>query len=221
MMGKSLPATRTLPQYKSGVTLGHMPVSQAYFSLGISAGPYGDPDRYGLHVLNNILGGGISSRLFRSIREDCGLVYQISSNYHAYREDGMLVVEGCAAPENTLEVLGLVLDELAKLIYADVPIDEEELWKAKMQIRSQFLIAGENTHTRMNRLASQEFYFGRHIPDKDILDQIDAIQTQELQTLAYDVLRDALGRAAIAVVGPEAPDHYQTSSIRRLLANCH
>jgi predicted Zn-dependent peptidase len=133
----------------------------------------------------------------------------------------MLVVEGCAAPENTLEVLGLVLDELAKLIYADVPIDEEELWKAKMQIRSQFLIAGENTHTRMNRLASQEFYFGRHIPDKDILDQIDAIQTQELQTLAYDVLRDALGRAAIAVVGPEAPDHYQTSSIRRLLANCH
>ena len=129
----------------------------------------------------------------------------------------MLVVEGCAAPENTRQVLGLAFDELRKLISADEPIDEEELWKAKMHIRGQYLIAGENTHTRMNRLASQEFYFGRHIPDKDILDQIDAIQTQELQTLAHEVLRDALGHAAIAVVGPEAPDHYQSSSIKRLL----
>jgi predicted Zn-dependent peptidase len=221
MMGKSLSASRKLPQYQPGVTIGHMPVSQAYFSVGIRACPFGDPYRYGLHLLNNILGGGISSRLFRRIREDCGLVYQISSNYHAYRDDGMLVVEGSTAPENTLQVLRLAFDELEKLICADVPIDEEELWKAKMQIRSQFLIAGENTHTRMNRLASQEFYFGRHIPDKDILDQIDAIQTQELHTLAYEVLRDALGRAAIAVVGPEATDHYQASSIRRLLEGYH
>jgi predicted Zn-dependent peptidase len=219
MMGKSRPVTTELPRYQPGVTLEHMPVSQAYFSLGIRACQYADPNRYGLHVLNNILGGGISSRLFRRIRESRGLVYHISSNYHAYRDDGMLVVEGCAAPENTLQVLGLAFDELTKLISADEPIDEEELWKAKMQIRGQYLIAGENTHTRMNRLASQELYFGRHIPDKDILDQIDAIQTQELQTLAHEILRDAFSHAAIAVVGPQAPDHYQSSSIKRQLDN--
>jgi predicted Zn-dependent peptidase len=217
MMGKSLPAIRQFPKYQSGVTVEHMPVSQAYFSLGIRACPYADPNRYGLHVLNNILGGGISSRLFRRIRENRGLVYQISSNYHAYRDDGMLVVEGCTAPENTLQVLGLAFDELNKLISASEPIDEEELWKAKMHIRGQHLIAGENTHTRMNRLASQELYFGKYIPDKDILDQIESIQAQELQSLVNEVFQDALGQAAIAVVGPEAPDYYQSSSIERLL----
>jgi predicted Zn-dependent peptidase len=219
MMGQSQQATHSEPSYNSGVIVDHVPVSQVYFALGIKALPYADPNRYGLHILNNILGGGISSRLFRRVREKSGLVYQISSNYHAYRDDGILVVEGCMAPENTLQVLNLAYDELTKLISADDPIDEEELWKAKMHIRGQHLIAGESTHTRMNRLASQELYFGQHIPDKDILNKIDTITTQKLQTLANEVLHDALSDAAIAVVGPEASNHYQSSSIKRLIEN--
>ncbi len=193
-----------------------MPVSQAYFSLGIRACPYAAPDRYGIHVINNILGGGISSRLFRRVRESRGLAYHISSEYHAYRDDGMLVIEGSAAPENILQVLELILDELWKLISANESVDEEELWKAKMYLRGQHLISGENTNTRMSRLASQELYFGRHIPDEDILAKIDEIQIQKLQLLADQVLQDGFSQAAVAIVGPEAPDHYQLSSIKRL-----
>jgi predicted Zn-dependent peptidase len=68
----------------------------------------------------------------------------------------------------------------------------------------------------MSRLASQELYFGRHIPDEDILAQIDEIQIQRLQLLADQVLHDGFSQAAVAIVGPEAPDHYQLSSIKRL-----
>jgi len=216
MMGNSLPAAKAPPVFHSGVVLENMPVSQVYFSLGIRACPYADPGRYGMHVLNNILGGGTSSRLFRRVRESQGLVYHISSEYHAYRDDGMLVVEGCAAPDNILQVLELVFDELWKLMTAKEPVDEEELWKAKMHIRGQHLISGENTNTRMNRLASQEFYFGRHIPDDDILAQIDEIKPQKLQCLTDEVLQDAFSQTAVAVVGPEAPAHYQLSSVQRL-----
>jgi predicted Zn-dependent peptidase len=216
MMGKSLPVAKASAVFRPGVVFENMPVSQVYFSLGIRACPYADPGRYGMHVLNNILGGGISSRLFRRVRESRGLVYHISSEYHAYREGGMLVVEGCAAPDNILQVLELVLNELWKLISAKESVDEEELWKAKMHIRGQHLISGENTNTRMNRLASQELYFGRHIPDEDILAQIDEIQTQKLQSLANDILHDGFSQTAVAVVGPEDPDHYQISSINNL-----
>ena len=79
MMGKSMPAAKASPVFHQGVVLENMPVSQVYFSLGIRAYPYADPGRYGMHILNNILGGGISSRLFRRVRESRGLVYHISS----------------------------------------------------------------------------------------------------------------------------------------------
>ena len=221
MMGRNQAETHSAPNYQSGVVMEHVPVSQVYFALGLRLRPYADPDRYGFHVLNNILGGGISSRLFRRVREKHGLVYHISSEYHAYCDDGMLVVEGCTAPENTQQVLHMVFDELSKLISAKEPVDEEELWKAKMHIRGQHLISGANTNIRMNRLAAQEFYFQRHIPDEEILTEIDAIHVQQLQSLADEVLRDALSQATVAVVGPEAHNHYQISSIKKLLDDYH
>jgi predicted Zn-dependent peptidase len=110
MMDQNQPATHSTPNYQSGVTVEHVPVSQVYFALGLRLFPYADPERYGFHMLNNILGGGISSRLFRRVREKRGLVYHISSEYHAYWDGGMLVIEGCTAPENILEVLHMVFD---------------------------------------------------------------------------------------------------------------
>jgi predicted Zn-dependent peptidase len=217
MMEQNQPATHSAPNYQSGVTVEYVPVSQVYFALGLRLCPYADPDRYGFHLLNNIFGGSISSRLFRRVREKCGLAYHIGSEYHAYCDGGMLVVEGCTAPECIMQVLHMVFDELLKLISAKEPVDEEELWKAKMHIRGQHLISGENTNIRMNRLAAQEFYFQRHIPDEEILKEIDAIHIQKLQSLADEVLRDALSQATIAVVGPEAHNHYQISSIKKLL----
>ncbi|MBI5064269.1 MAG: insulinase family protein, partial [Desulfatitalea sp.] len=175
MLGQSQPRTMTLPAFTGGVAIDYRPVSQAYFALGFRALPYAHPNRYVLHVLNNVMGGGISSRLYRRLRENRGLVYSISSEYLAYREDGMLVVEGSTAPEYLSSVLGLTLVELWQLVTGAEPIDDEELVKAKMQIRGQHLISGEGSHTRMSRLATQELYFGRSISTAEVLEQIQAV----------------------------------------------
>ena len=196
--------------------LAHMPVSQAYFSLGLRVCPYTDPDRYGLHILNNILGGGISSRLFRRLREKHGIVYHINSEYHAYRDDGMLVIEGSTAPEKILQVLDMIFDEFWKLISAEDPLNEEEIWKAKMHIRGQHLISGESTNTRMSRLAVQELYFGRQLSDDKILTEIEKVNSLNLQSLTDNVLPDAIRQAAIAFVGPQADDRFRSLAIERL-----
>ena len=218
MLGESQPAAGSQPTYQAGVIIEHAPVSQVYFSLGIRTYPYAHPNRYGLHILNNVLGGGISSRLFRRIREERGLVYDISSEYHAYRDDGLLVIEGSTAPEYLIPVLGLTLVELWQLITGDEPVDDEELWKAKMHLRGQHLLAEEDTNMRMSRLATQELYFGQHLPSAEILAQIEAVDNQTLQHMAAETLVEALRQVTIAVVGPEAPHHYTYASIEELLA---
>jgi predicted Zn-dependent peptidase len=190
-----------------------MPVSQAYFSLGVQIFPYAHPDRYAFHILNNVLGRGMSSRLFHRMREEQGRVFSIGSEYHAYLDDGLLIIEGSTAPEYLLQLLKLTLDELWKLASAEEPVGEEELWKARMQIRGQHLISSEHTNTRMSRLVTQELYFGRYIPGQEIVGHIEAIDTQALKRLSNDVLKGALGRMTIAVVGPDMPEHYNVSSI--------
>ncbi len=217
MLGESPSRISAPPCHQSGVVIGHAPVSQAYFALGIQALPYAHPDRYALHVLNSLLGGGISSRLYRRIREQRGLVYTISSEYHAYRDNGMLVVSGSTAPEHLISVLGLTLVELWELFTGSEPADDEELWRAKTQIRGQHLIAGENTHTRMSRLTTQELYFGRYLATEEVLSSVEAVDNTVLQRIAHEALLDALSRVTIAVVGPESPEHYGLASIHEML----
>jgi predicted Zn-dependent peptidase len=218
MLGQSLPRVRTEPVYHAGIQIKHLPVSQAYFSIGLRALPYLHQDRYGLHILNNIIGGGISSRLFRRIREEQGLVYNIGTEYHAYRDGGLLVVEGSTTPECLMSVLALTLVELWQLATGEEPVDDDELWKAKMHIRGHHLIESENTNSCMSRLATQEFYFGQHIPADEILAQIESVDGSKLQQLASDTLVDALSNVTIAIVGPET-EHYSISSVTELLAS--
>jgi predicted Zn-dependent peptidase len=216
MLGHSEPAAGLSPEYHAGVILEHNPFAQAYFSMGIRACPYAHPDRYALHLLNGILGGGTSSRLFRRLREEQGLVYFIGSNYHAYQDDGLLVIEGSTTPKHLMQVLELTLLEIWKLIKAEEPVTEEELWKAKMQIRGQHLIAAENTNTRMGRLATQEFYFGRRITTEEVLSNIESVEERLLQGQAKDVFEDPGRHLALAVVGPDTPESYSQASIEEL-----
>jgi len=216
MIGEGQAPESRLPNQCSGAVIEQTAVSQAYFSIGIRACPYSHPNRYGMHVLNNVLGQGISSRLFRRMREELGLVYSIGSEYHAYRDDGLLVIEGSTSPEYFLQVLSMTLAELRKLISGEEPADEEELWKAKMQLRGQYLIASENTDTRMSRLATQELYFGRHISADEILKQIESANVGMFQRLSCEGLSDSLRHAALAVVGPESPA-YDLRSVEEIL----
>jgi predicted Zn-dependent peptidase len=217
MLGQADPVPATAPDHHAGAVLEHAPVSQAYFALGVPACPYAHPQRYGLHVLNNLLGGGVSSRLVSRLREERGLVYHIASDYLAYRDAGLLVVEGSTAPENLSAVLGLTLVELWRLAAGDEPVSEDELWRAGVQMRRQHLLAGEATATRMSRLATQEIYFGRYLPAEEIAAALEAVDRPALERVAAEVLLPGLPQATVAVVGPEAPDHYSPGALEALL----
>ncbi|MCP4747722.1 MAG: insulinase family protein [Desulfobacteraceae bacterium] len=218
VIGESTPRQNTFPTFHSGVIVEHMPVSHVYFSIGFRAFAYSHPQRYEVHILNKIIGGGISSRLFRRIREERGLVYDIRSEYQAYQDDGLIVIEGSTAPEHFMNVFILTISEIWKTFTFEAPIADEELWKAKMQIRGQHLISAENSNTQMSRLATQELYFGNHIASEQILEAIDKIDLNTLANLSNNYLLDSLKNAAVAVVGPYSPDHYNAAMIENVWA---
>jgi predicted Zn-dependent peptidase len=213
MLGQGSPVLSSPPACHSGVIIRARDLSQLYFALGVKARSYTHPDRYGLHVLNDLLGGGISSRLFHHLREERGLVYNVASSYHAYRDGGLLVIEGSTTPQDLISVLGLTMAQLWRL--AEEPVGEEELWKARERICSRHLIASEDTNTRMSRLATQELYFGYHIPATEIVEQIQRVDQRTVQRLAQELM--ANGCPALALVGPQSHRHYSAEAIEKLL----
>jgi predicted Zn-dependent peptidase len=212
------PSHRPAPcRFHSGVALDEAPVSQAYFAIGLKAPAYAASERYRLFLLNSVLGGGLSSRLFRKLREERGLVHGISSELHAYRDAGVWVIEGSTSPEQLQSVLALTILELQQLATFETPIDDEELWTAKRQVRGQHLLAAEDAHTRMSRLATQELYFGRPLSEAEILGHLEQVTVENLWQTCRLQLLPAVGRLALSVVGPEAPECYSLESLEDLL----
>ena len=136
-----------------------------------------------------------------------------------YRDGGLLVIEGSTAPEQLMQVLALTMMELYRLDSSERPIDEEELWTARMQIRGQHLLAAENTHTRMSRLATQHFYFDRQVAETEVLQEIAAIDLEGIQNYVDRTFVPSLGDVSVAVVGPDAAECFNESSIRELMAD--
>jgi predicted Zn-dependent peptidase len=179
-------------------------LNQAYFVIALPTSPFVFEDRYALHLLNCILGGGMSSRLFRRLREEHGLVYHVQSENNAYRDAGVLLIEGSTSPDKFTDVVAMTLVECCRLFTGDAPVDEEELWKAKMQIGGQHQLAADSMHTRMSRLATQEFYFQRRISEEEVLEQIQSVTVNDLGRLATDSLLPAFESISVSAVGPEA-----------------
>jgi predicted Zn-dependent peptidase len=186
----------------SGCRIETADVSQAYFAIGLPVGRYTDPDRYALFVLNSILGGSLGSRLLQTLRDETGLVYDISSEVHAYRDAGLLVIQGATAPDRLLPVLSLVIQEVVAMADGSRPLDEEELCTARRQLRGQHLLASESTHSVMSRLLTQQVYFGRQLPADEILDAVQGVTLDDLARLVETRIVPALEQAAITALVP-------------------
>jgi predicted Zn-dependent peptidase len=217
MLGQGARRSLTTHHFNSGVVIENHPVSQAYFSFGMQGLPYSHPDRYAQYMLNSLIGGGISSRLYRRLREERGLVYDISSEYLPYRDDGLLVIEGSTTPEYLMAVLSITLNEVLRLASGEEPVSEEEHWKTCMHLRGQHLIAAESSHTIMSRLATQELYFGKYLSTGQVLDGIERVELQSLNDFCRNQLGQALKQPAVAIVGPEMPAHYNDAALYELL----
>jgi predicted Zn-dependent peptidase len=142
------------------------------------------------------------SRLFQQLRENSGLVYDVSSQYIAYRDAGLLRIELATEPSEQRAALQAVVETIADLATWKKPIDDAELWRAKLQLRSQYLIASEMVHTRMSRLASQETYFGTPFQAEAIPDAIGKVDLKTLRRLATGKLLPSFANLAAVVVSP-------------------
>ena len=176
-------------------------LEQVQFCLAVPSLPVADPDRYAAYLLNSILGGGMSSRLFQSIREERGLAYSIYSEMNPFRDTGSLAVYAGCSIERTREVLDLTLAEL-KRIKAE-PVACEELERAKNQIKGNMVIGLESSNSRMSSLARQQMYWGRFFSLDEITTEIDRVTAGDLQRLAQQLLQpESLALTLLGNLGP-------------------
>ncbi len=157
-------------------------LEQTHICLGTVSPPVASEERYSSHLLNNILGGGISSRLFQNIRERRGLVYSIFSMLNLYHDAGSLMVYAGTAPENASEVVGLILKEFVKLKTQLVP--SQELKRAKENLKGLVMLSLESSSSRMTHLAQQLIYHGRYYQPEEILKGVDRVTAREIRNLA-------------------------------------
>jgi predicted Zn-dependent peptidase len=162
-------------------------LEQTQFCLAVPALQVNDDRRYAAYLLNSILGGGMSSRLFQSIREDRGLVYSIYSEMNPFRDTGSLAVyAGCSAA-NAREVMQLTLAEFTRLKLS--PVHEEELDRAKSQLKGNLVLGLESSGSRMSSLARQQMYFGRFFSIDDIQREVEAVTATDILSLANEFFR--------------------------------
>jgi predicted Zn-dependent peptidase len=165
-------------------------LEQVQLCLGVPAPPVNDVRRYGVYLLNTMLGGGMSSRLFQSIREDQGLAYSIYSEMSPFRDTGSLCVYAGTAVDKTERVLRLTLQELRRL--KEETVSDVELKRAKDQLKSNMVIGLESSSSRMANLARQQMYFGRFFGVDEIMQEIEAVTTADIQDLAQMLFRPDL-----------------------------
>ncbi|MGH7729026.1 MAG: M16 family metallopeptidase [Vulcanimicrobiaceae bacterium] len=171
---------------------------QVYIVLGCEGLSARDERRYVLAVLDAILGGGMSSRLFQQVREKRGLAYSVFSFHHAYRAAGLFGVSAGTAPESVAECIDVITDELAT-IAAQGP-SEAELLLAREHLKGSLTLSLESTSSRMMRLGRSEFTLGRHPSIEEIEAEIDAVARDDVHALAAALLKPE--RLGLCVLGP-------------------
>ncbi|MGB9886343.1 MAG: M16 family metallopeptidase [Moorellales bacterium] len=170
------------PLAQATVQLTGRDTEQVQLCLGTPGLAQDDPLIYALQILNNVAGGGLSSRLFQEIREERGLAYAVYSYHSSYVDSGLFAVYAGTAPDTVEEVVELVLRELGRL--KKEPITAEELQRAKEQIRGNLLLNLENVSYRMSRLGKTELCFDRVITTEEILENINRVTREEVQQVA-------------------------------------
>jgi predicted Zn-dependent peptidase len=175
------------------------PLEQAHMVIGTRALRRNDPDRYALAVLDQVLGGGMSSRLFQEVRERRGLAYSVFSYRSAFQETGSLAVYCGTAPERVEEVLDVVAAELDRLV-ADGGIADRELVSAKGHLVGSLALSLESSSSRMHRIGRAELTMGE-IPTLDeVVEAVEQVTAADLSRVIDRVL--GTGTRATAVVGP-------------------
>jgi predicted Zn-dependent peptidase len=186
------------PRTKPNVILRDKDLEQSHVVLGTIGYQQNHDDRYTTYILNTVLGGSMSSRLFQNVREKRGLAYAVFSGLSAYRDAGMLTVYAGCAKENVSEVVDLVVDEMRG--FKELPLPESELRRSKDHLKGSLMLSLESTSSRMSHLARQEIYFDKHFTLDETLAGIEEVSMDDVQRVARDIFSN--GSLAATVLGP-------------------
>jgi predicted Zn-dependent peptidase len=189
---------RTPPAGRKLVAIHARDLEQVHICLATGGLSVTDPRRYALSLLNTLLGGNMSSRLFQEIREKRGLAYAVYSFVSAHVDTGMFGVYAAVAPGQVLETIELLARELGRA--AREPVDPTDLRGAIEYTKGNLLLATESADNQMVRAAQNEIHFGREIPLESVIDAIAAVTPEEVLELAGDLFRP--DRMVLSMLGP-------------------
>ena len=191
-------AAQAPPVIQAEITLKNkQSLEQAHLCLGVPSYPLAHERRYASYLLNTLLGGGMSSRLFQKIREQQGLVYSVFSELTAYRDTGGMLVCAGTSPSSIPRVVASIMEEFRDL--KEHHVSPEDLRRAKDQLKGGIMLGLESTVSRMSNLARQEMYFGRFVGLDEMLRKIEAVTADDLTAIAREFFRTE--NIALTVLG--------------------
>jgi predicted Zn-dependent peptidase len=185
---KSIPLGDVPPRVVPHVLIRNKELEQSHVCLGTSGYRQDHADRYSSYVLNIVLGGSMSSRLFQNVREKRGLAYAVFSGLIAYRDAGSVTVYAGCANTAVGELIDVVITELRRL--KSEPLSDAELRRAKDHLKGSLMLNLESTSSRMSHLARQEIYFDRHFGLDETLEGVERVTPDDVRRVAQDLFTD-------------------------------
>lgn len=177
-------------------------INQLHCAIGVEGLAKSDQERYPLEMLNIILGQGMSSRLFRKVRKEHGLAYQVTSSAQYFADTGFFLVYGAMAPENLDKFIDLVTEELEDLVKNRVGSDELE--RAKKKTKGNLVLGLENNRSLMGRLGVTALHESEFLSVSEVIERIEAVSPEEIQNVAERLLDRK--RLNYAILGPEVEE---------------
>jgi len=181
----SLPAGDGGFEPQRRVSIEHRDLEQVHFCLGTRALPQNHPDRFAGFLLNAILGGGMSSRLFQVIREERGLAYSVYSYLNCHVDSGCQVVYSATSPTDSADAIRLVLAEMRRL--KEEPVEDDLLHDIREQLKGNLILSLESTDNRMSRLAKNQYYLGGQLEIDTVIEQFDRVTAEDVRQLAAEL----------------------------------
>ena len=191
-------AKQSKPRAETPFLMQKKRLQQVQLCMGVPAMPVADPRRYTAYVMNTLLGGGMSSRLFQNIRERQGLAYSVYSELSLYQDTGCLAIYAGVAKDATRKVVDSILSELTSVMRDGVP--DEELRRAKDHMKGSLMLSLESTTSRMSNLARQHLFHGRIISFDEMLREIEKVTARDVKALAKQLF--GRGQIGLALLGP-------------------
>jgi predicted Zn-dependent peptidase len=200
----SEPRSLTKPEFLKRMEIHPKDLAEAHICIGLEGLNYANRERYALSLLNTILGSSISSRLYQEVREKKGYAYNIYSYLSSYMDAGGWVIYAGTGRKKATAVAELILKELTGLHRT---IDEDELRRAKDQLKGNLVLALESVSSRMQSNARQEIYFGRHFSQQEMMNRIESVTLDAARDLALRLTGG--GKISLTALGPVSEEDFR------------